>query len=106
MSTTLPASVEQFFTASNAGDTEAFIAAFTDDALLNDSGREFVGRDEITSWNDTENVGVQTTFAVGGFDEGPGAVTVDVRVSGNGYNGPATFIFVLRDDRISHLLIA
>ncbi|MCU1457275.1 MAG: hypothetical protein JWL73_1367 [Actinomycetia bacterium] len=31
---------------------------------------------------------------------------MDVGVSGNVYNGQATFTFVLTDDRISHLVIS
>jgi ketosteroid isomerase-like protein len=102
----LPSAVAQFFAASNAGDSETFLAAFADDALLNDTGREFRGRSGISQWNDNENIGVQTQFAVGKASEDLGATTVAVGVSGNGYNGEATFTFVVTDGRISHLVIA
>lgn len=50
---TTPTAVQRFIDATNAGDTEAFLDAFTSDASLNDWGREFTGRDGIASWNRT-----------------------------------------------------
>ena len=41
---------------------EAFAAAFTDDADLNDWGREFHGRDGVRAWDRTDNIGVQAHF--------------------------------------------
>ena len=43
MSITLPAPVQGYIAASNAFDGDAVIAAFTDDALVNDTRREFSG---------------------------------------------------------------
>ena len=38
--------------ATNAGDSDAFLQAFADDATIDDWGRTFTGRDEIARWND------------------------------------------------------
>ncbi len=43
MSTTPPV-IQRFIDATNAGDTAAFLEAFTPDAFLSDWGRDFTGR--------------------------------------------------------------
>jgi hypothetical protein len=44
MTVSLPAPVQAVFDATNAGDTTAFLDAFTADGVV-DGGREFRGRD-------------------------------------------------------------
>lgn len=39
----LPAAIQNFVEATNRADSDAFVAAFTEDAYLNDWGREFHG---------------------------------------------------------------
>ncbi|WP_448003101.1 nuclear transport factor 2 family protein [Agromyces bauzanensis] len=106
---TMPAAIEAFFDTTNRGDSEAFVAAFGDDAYLNDWGREFHGRNGVASWNETDNIGKQAHFEVHGIRQGrvAGQYLVTVTVSGNGYNGPGTFTFQLGDDGlISRFVIA
>jgi hypothetical protein len=43
----VPAAISTSIEATNRGDTEAFAAAFTEDAHLYDYGREFHGRDRV-----------------------------------------------------------
>ncbi|WP_448808765.1 nuclear transport factor 2 family protein [Agromyces bauzanensis] len=105
----MPTAIQSFFDATNRGDSEAFVAAFGDDAYLNDWGREFHGRNGVASWNETDNIGRQTHFEVHGIRPGRivGQYLVTVTVSGNGYNGPGTFTFQLGDDGlISRFVIA
>jgi ketosteroid isomerase-like protein len=105
MSTDLPDSVRAFVEATNRGDTDAFLAAFTADAVLNDWGRVFTGRDEIASWNTTDNIGKQSHFDVVSVDGDAGSdtVTVTLAVSGNGYNGTGPLGFRLRDGLIERV---
>jgi ketosteroid isomerase-like protein len=49
--------VRRMIDATNRGDTEAFIASFTDDAYLVDWGREFHGHEGVARWNETDNIG-------------------------------------------------
>ena len=104
----LPAAIQAFVDATNTGDTEAFVAAFTDDARLDDWGREFHGRDGVRSWDRTDNIGVQAHFEVTGAEPGPGpdTCTVTLAVTGGGYNGVGTMRFDLRDGLIARLLIS
>jgi hypothetical protein len=50
--------------AMNALDTDAIVATFADEAYVNDSRREFVGRDTIRRWVAKELVGDQVTVDV------------------------------------------
>ncbi len=103
----LPPAIRAFVEATNAGDSEAFVAAFTPDAVLDDWGRTFEGADRIREWDRTDNIGVQTTFtaldAVPGPDADSHVVTLEVR--GNGYNGTGPMTFRLRDGLISSVAI-
>jgi ketosteroid isomerase-like protein len=103
----LPEPVRTFVEASNAGDTEAFVAAFTPDARLDDWGRVYQGHDGVRDWNETDNIGVQSRFEVVSVDASstPDVVTATLRVSGNGYNGTGAMVFRLRDGLIADLKI-
>ena len=104
----LPAAIQAFIDATNRGDSDAFVAAFTDDAYLNDWGREFHGRDGVRAWNRTDNIGVRSHFEFVSAKPGnaPDSYTVTLTVSGNGYNGTGPMNFGLRDGRIASLRIS
>ena len=92
--------------ATNAGDAQAFLDAFTDDATIEDWGRTFTGREEIARWNDNENIGVQSHIEATRVARSGATVTIGVAVTGNGYNGGGSFVFELAGDRIARLVIA
>jgi hypothetical protein len=62
MSSTLPAPVQGYIAAGNAFDAVALIAWFADDALVNDTRREFWGKDAIRAWLDREIIGNRVTM--------------------------------------------
>ena len=103
----LPAPIRAFVDATNAEDDDAFVAAFTDDATLDDWGREFSGPDGIASWNRTDNIGVHARFEVVDVQAGdaPGAWVVTLTVSGEGHNGTGPMTFMVRDGKIARLVI-
>ena len=102
----LDAPIQAMFDATNAGDSTAFVAAFADDAVLVDWGREFHGHAEIARWNANENIGVQSHIEVTGVERTPsGSVLVGVQVSGNGYNGGGSFEFDVADGLITRMQI-
>lgn len=108
MTTDVPAPLQSFIDATNNGDSAAFVAAFTDDAVLDDWGRVFRGRDGVASWNRTDNIGKRAHFdlvAVHPTDE-PDRVIAILRVSGGGYNGTGPMTFEFRDGRIARLVIS
>jgi hypothetical protein len=101
----LDPTILQMLDATNRGDSEAFLAAFADDAVLDDWGRTFTGHDEIAGWNARENIGVNSHIEVTGVERSGNEVRVGVSVSGEGYNGGGAFTFVLAGDRIARMVI-
>ena len=104
----LPAAIQDFIEATNRGDSDAFTAAFTEDAYLNDWGREFHGHDGVRSWNRTDNIGVRSHFELVSSEPGaaPGSYVVTLKVAGDGFNGTGPMNFELRDGRIASLRIS
>lgn len=104
----LPAAIAAFVDSTNAGDSQAFLAAFTDDAVLDDWGHTFHGRDGVARWNRTDNIGVEAHFDVIGVEPGgaPNTWVVELTVTGNGYNGTGPMTFTLDGTRIARLVIA
>jgi len=102
----LPAAISQMIDATNSGDTEAFVAAFTDDAYLEDWGRGFHGHDGVRSWDGTDNIGRHAHFDLVGSRRVEQDWIVTLRVSGGGFNGTSDFRFTLHGDRISQMIIA
>ncbi|MFG3206749.1 nuclear transport factor 2 family protein [Streptomyces sp. NPDC048192] len=103
----LPAAVRAFVDATNRADSEAFAAAFTEDAHLYDYGRDFHGRDGVLDWNRTDNIGVQARFEVIDATAGPeeGSYVVTLKVTSDRYNGTGPMTFRLRDGLIADLRI-
>lgn len=103
-----PHAIREFVEATNDGDSERFVAAFTDDAHLDDWGREFRGRDGVSDWDSTDNIGKQTHFEVLGVEPGGAAdsFVVTVEVTGNGFNGTSPLAFVLRGGLVADLRIS
>ena len=104
----LPDPIREFVEATNTGDSERFVAAFTEDAYLNDWGREFRGHDGVRSWDRTDNIGRQSHFEVVDVVQGdePDAWIITVDVTGNGFNGCSPLAFTVRDGRIAELRIS
>ncbi|MEZ0091875.1 nuclear transport factor 2 family protein [Streptacidiphilus sp. EB129] len=60
----LPEVLAAYIAAVNAFDLDAIMATFSDDALVNDVRREFVGPASIRAWAGREIVGDKVTMAV------------------------------------------
>jgi hypothetical protein len=106
MSVLLPAPVQAVFDATNAGDTEAFLAAFAADGVVDDWGREFHGHEAIRRWSDGENIGVHATFDVTEVAVKDGAYVVTAMVGGGGFNGPSHFTFQVTGEHVTRMTIS
>ena len=104
--TTTPPAIQRFIDATNAGDTEAFLNAFTADAFLSDWGRDFTGRAAIADWDHSDNIGVQSQPRIVSVAPRGDGYRARVAVKGNGFNGEGTMTFTLSGDRISRLVIS
>ena len=100
-----PTAVRRMVDATNAADSAAFLDSFTDDGVVDDWGREFVGRDAIAGWNNRENIGVHSHFTVHEVTGNGSTYAATVTVKGDGYNGAGTFTFQLDGDRIARFTI-
>jgi hypothetical protein len=101
----LPGPVRAAVDAANRGDTEAFLACFTPDGVVDDWGREFRGPDAIAGWSAKEFIGVQVSLAIEGAESAGGETTVTAQVGGNGFNGPSHFTLRVEGDRVSRMTI-
>lgn len=104
--TDLPAPVQTFIDATNRGDTEAFVAVFTDDAHVEDWGRVFRGQEGARSWNASDNIGKRSHFDVLGVEREGDDYVVTVAVTGDGFTGTSPIRFAVDGDRISRMVIA
>ena len=104
--TTTPTAIQRFIDATNSGDTEAFLTAFTTDAFLSDWGRDFTGSAAIANWDRSDNIGVQSQLRIVSVAPHGEGYRARVAVKGNGFNGEGTMTFTLSGDRISRLVIS
>lgn len=102
-----PEPISAFIRATNAGDSEAFIASFTEDASLDDWGRVASGHEGIRKWDQTDNIGKESRFELIDIteEEEPDTYLAHLKVSGKGFNGVSPFRFTLRDDLIERVVI-
>jgi hypothetical protein len=105
MTDTPPEPVARLLQAANGHDTDGFLASFTEDGVVDDWGREFAGADAIRGWSDTEFIGVDVTLAVTSVAIDGDVTTITAEVGGSGFNGPSTFTFAVRDDRVTRMTI-
>jgi SnoaL-like protein len=106
MSSSIPGPVTRLLEAANRHDTDSFLASFTDDGLVDDWGREFVGVAAIRGWSDREFIGVNVTLGVKETAVSPDdRTTISAEVGGEGYNGLSHFTFAIRDGLVSRMTI-
>ena len=105
MPDSLPTPVSRAIEAANGGDTEAFLACFTADGVVDDWGREFRGPAAITGWSDKEFIGVKVALTVDAVETVRDETTVTAQVGGDGFNGPSHFTFRVDGDRVSRMTI-
>jgi hypothetical protein len=101
----LPEPVARLLDAANDHDTEAFLASFTEDGVVDDWGREFAGAAAIRGWSDREFIGVEVILTVTGIATADDETTISADVGGRGYNGPSHFTFTVRDGLVSRMTI-
>jgi hypothetical protein len=105
MTAALPEPVARLLQAANDHDTDAFLAGFTVDGVVDDWGREFAGADAIRGWSDKEFIGVDVTLEVVAVTTEGDTTTVDARVGGSGFNGPSHFAFAVSDGLVARMTV-
>jgi ketosteroid isomerase-like protein len=101
-----PAPIAAMIEATNAADSAAFVAAFTDDAYVRDGSREFTGHNGVADWDRTDNIGVHMRFELLSTEpDGDDAYVVTIRATSNRFNGTGPMRITLRDGLIARLEI-
>ncbi len=109
--TTLAPVLAEHLAAVNAFDTDAIVATFAEDALVNDAHREFWGREAIARWVARELVGDRVTVEVTEVLDHYGETIVRGRYDGDfdKANLPPELIltnyFTVRDGKIVTLVV-
>jgi hypothetical protein len=107
----LPAPVEEYIRATNAGELAALLDTFADHALVNDQLREYWNKPAIAEWAAREVIEPKLTMDMRTFITNGDQVAVTANVDGNfdkrGLPDPlaVAFYFSLRGDKIVQLLI-
>lgn len=101
----LPEPVARLLEAANTNDTDAFLAAFVDQGVVDDWGREFVGTAAIRSWSDREFIGRRVSLEVSDVARDGDVTVVTAQVGGDGFNGPSHFTFLVDGGRVSRMTI-
>ncbi|KGH98629.1 hypothetical protein [Oenococcus oeni] len=104
--TDLPQVINQFVEYTNSENSKDFINLFAEEAILNDWGRIFKGRNSISEWNKNENIGKKSRFQI--LDSHETAVNnwmVQIKVNGNGFNGTGPMEFKISDNHILSIRI-
>ena len=101
----LPPPVAALIGAANANDTEAFLACFAGDGVVDDWGREFRGHEAIRRWSDKEFIGVAVSLSLDDVEQRGEETVVTAEVGGRGFNGPSHFGFRVVGDRVARMTI-
>ena len=75
--------IADFIKAINERNTDAFLAAFTDSAVVSDEGHEYHGIAAIKEWSDEKNIGANITNQPVAIAERDGETIVTVVVDGD-----------------------
>lgn len=100
-----PTAVQTLLNAANRGDTEAFLAGFAPDGVVDDWGHEYSGPDAIRSWSDAEFIGVAVSLTVLEAATDGAVTTVRAQVGGRGFKGPSHFAFTTAGRAITRMQI-
>lgn len=103
--TDIPAPVQAIVDAINNGDRDAFVAAFTDNGVVDDWGRVLRGSEGVASWADTDAIGQNARITVHSAKI-EGAVTeIEFDWSSNRFNGPSRAFVTVADGKVSEFRI-
>ena len=101
----LPEPVARALQAANDNDTDAFLAPFTADGVVDDWGREFVGTRAIRAWSHREFIGQHVTLDIQHIAHDGDTVAVAADVGGDGFNGTSHISLTIRGDRVSRMTL-
>ena len=79
----LPQSINTFIEATNAHNTDEFLATLTESAVITDEGQAYRGMGAIKEWSDEKYIGAKVTLEVVDLMNSNGKTIVTLKVDGN-----------------------
>jgi len=107
----LPQVIQDFIAAANQPDPEAYVDCFSEDALVFDEGKEWVGKGAITKWSAEHHFGANVTLELNKHKQHEEDIVVVFKVDGDfditGLPDPPylAFYFQVRSHKIKRLTI-
>ncbi|CDP53388.1 hypothetical protein [Devosia sp. DBB001] len=99
--------IESLRQAINRGDTEAFLAFFPEDGVVEDWGRRFSGHAAIRGWSDKELIGAKGTLTIAKvLSASPQAVEVVADWKSSFFSGASKFTFTLDGGKVREMQIS
>jgi hypothetical protein len=99
--------VSQYFESRNAFDVSSALAQFEDNAVVEDEGQEYRGRESIRTWIEETQRKYRATFEVRAVEQARDSLVVATLVSGTfpGSPLPIDHAFVVLNGKIHRLVI-
>lgn len=101
----LPSPVAEFVAAVNRGDSEAALAFFGRDGVVDDWGTRYVGAAAIARWSAREFVGAHGRMTPTRVDRDGPRIVVDAGWTSRYYSGDSRFVFTVDGQRIREMRI-
>ena len=79
----IPQAIAAFIDATNAHNSDEFLATLTDGAVIADEGQEYRGIAAIKKWSDEKYIGAKVTLEIVVLVHSNGKTIVTVKVDGN-----------------------
>lgn len=92
----LPSPIQAYFDADKSNEGVALVHAFAPDAVVNDEGRSYAGRQAIGAWWREAKAKYQHVIEPLEMREVDDVTEVRARVTGQFQGSPATFTFAFR----------
>jgi hypothetical protein len=107
MSIKLPPIVGAFLKAKNSRDSKAFVACFSEEAVVQDEGQKYSGKAAIKKWIEESSVKYKVTVAAKSFLERDNESILTAQISGNFQGSPVMldYHFIIDAGKISRLSI-
>jgi ketosteroid isomerase-like protein len=107
MALNVPEPVEEYLAAEEAKDADALSHCFTEDAIVHDEGRDYLGRDSIRQWKQEVKRKYRYVLQMVNAQTQGDKVTVRARITGEFPGSPVELdhIFELSNDKIASLEI-
>ncbi|RKW70970.1 nuclear transport factor 2 family protein [Galactobacter caseinivorans] len=105
MTNQIPAPVQAFADAINNADTDAFVALFTSDGMVDDWGRQLHGHDGVRSWAGSDAIGAGAKMSILSAETEDATTRTRFSWSSSVFNGESDGIFELDGDSIASFTI-